>query len=380
MFVKTLRESPFLFGKTVFDQTFINRKEEIDHLWLNLRSGINTILISPRRYGKSSLVKHTAFLNSKNRTVKWCFIDMFTIRNEEDFCQVFSTEIIKATSTKWQDWQKTAANILGSLLPEITVGVNPPVDFKIKFNWQAIKSNKKEILNLPEKIAQKLNLKIIVCIDEFQNINTFSNSESFEKELRSYWQQHKRVSYCLYGSKRTLMAEIFNKKNRAFYRFGDLIMLDKISQKHWIEFIQSKFKQTKKIISKELASYIAEQMKNHPYYVQQYSHYIWELTEKTATQEILDKALRRLLDVNSALFQYEIENLSNTQLALLLAIKKGETNLTSIDTQKRYPIGTPNNITKNIKILEKKDFIERINKQIEFIDPVFELWFQTFFS
>jgi DNA-binding MarR family transcriptional regulator len=114
--------------------------------------------------------------------------------------------------------------------------------------------------------------------------------------------------------------------------------------------------------------------------VQQYSHYIWELTEKTATQDILDRALERLLDVNSALYQYETENLSNTQLALLLALKNGETSLTSIETQKRYPIGTPSNIAKNIKILEKKDFIERTNKKIEFIDPVFELWFQKYFS
>jgi len=372
-------ESPFLFGKTVFDKTFINRKEEIEHLWLNLRSGINTVLISPRRYGKSSLVKHTAFLNSQDSTIKWCFIDMFTVRNEEDFCQTFSTEIIKATSTKWQDWQKIANKILGSLSPEIVIGVNPNIDFKIKMNWQTIKSNKKELLNLPEKIAQKLGLKIIVCLDEFQNIHTFSNSESFEKELRAYWQQHENVSYCIYGSKRTLMSEIFNKKNRAFYRFGDVIMLDKISQEHWVEFIQSKFNQTQKLITTELSGCIAERMKNHPYYVQQYSHYIWELTEKNATQEILDRALERLLDVNSTLFQFEVENLSNTQLSLLIAIKKGETNLMSIETLKRYPIGTPTNISKNIKILEKKDFIERINKQILFIDPVFELWFQKNF-
>ena len=372
-------ESPFLFGKTVFDQTFINRKDEIEHLWLNLRSGINTVLISPRRYGKSSLVKHTAFLNNQNSTIKWCFMDMFTIRNEEDFCQTFSTEIIKATSTKWQDWQKTAKNILGSMSPEIVLGINPNIDFKIKMNWQTVKSNKKEILNLPEKIAKKLGLKIIVCLDEFQNIHTFSNSESFEKELRAYWQQHENVSYCIYGSKRTLMSEIFNKKNRAFYRFGDVIMLDKISENHWVEFIQNKFEQTEKYISKDLSGCIAARMRNHPYYVQQYSHYVWELTDTIASQEILDRALERLLDVNSALFQYEIENLSNTQLALLIAIKNGEKNLMSIETLKRYPIGTPTNISKNIKTLEKKDFIERINKQINFIDPVFELWFQKHF-
>jgi hypothetical protein len=82
-------ESLFLFGKTVFNKFIINFKEEIVCLGLNLRSGINTVLISPRRYGKSSLGIHTAFLNNQNNQLKWCFIDMLTIRNKENFCQTF---------------------------------------------------------------------------------------------------------------------------------------------------------------------------------------------------------------------------------------------------------------------------------------------------
>ncbi|MDR3367338.1 MAG: ATP-binding protein [Prevotellaceae bacterium] len=371
--------SPFLFGKTVPDSVFINRKNDIEHLWLNLRSGINTVLISPRRWGKSSLVAQTAFLHRQDKPVKWCFFDMFAVRDEADFYAQFSRALLKATSSKWEDWVKGAKMFFKQLLPKITVGVDPAQEFSVSFDWKELENHKDEILNLPEQIAQKQQIQLIICIDEFQNIHYFPEAESFEKLLRSYWQHHQRVSYCLYGSKRTLMAEIFNKKNRAFYRFGDVMMLDKIATEHWIPFIVEKFAQTGKAITPALAEKIVALMKNHPYYVQQLSHYVWENTPETATADILEEAVARLLEVNYAMYQGEVEALSNTQVNLLKAIANGVTQLMALKTLQDYHIGTPRNVSKNIKILERDDFIEKVNKRAAFLDPAFELWFCRYY-
>jgi len=369
--------SPFLFGKTVVENEFINRTSEIKHLWLNLRSGINTVLISPRRLGKSSLVRQTYILNQNVRDVKWCFIDMFSIRNEQAFYEKFCAELLKATSNKWNDLQKNIKKFFKAVVPQITVSADDLKSLKFGFQWNDIERNKEEILNLPETIAQKLGIKLIVCLDEFQNIANFSQAEDFEKELRSYWQHHNSVSYCIYGSKKTMMTEIFNLKNRAFYRFGDIMLLDRIATEHWQEFIMKKFAETGKTISSEQAKLIAEKMKNHPYYVQQFSHYVWENTANEVDNNTIEYALIRMLDANIALYQMEFDGLSNTQIELLKAIINGETQYTSVKVMRNYGVGTPQNISKNIKALENKDIISRSGKCIEILDPAFELWLKT---
>jgi hypothetical protein len=372
-------KSPFMFGKTVCENTFINRAKDVEHLWLNISSGINTILISPRRWGKSSLVKQTAFLKKDSKEVKWCFLDMFSVRSEANFYEQFSTEILKVTSNKWQKRIKNVNAFFKQIVPHIHIGTEPMSDFSISFQWEELEKHREEIINLPEIVAQKLDIQLVVCIDEFQNIHTFENADIFEKLLRSFWQHHTHVSYCLYGSKQTLMADIFNKKNRAFYRFGDIIMLEKIATEHWLPFITGKFNETGKSITTELSEKIVFLMKNHPYYVQQLSHYVWEYTRMEASQDTLQQALERMLEVNTALYQYEIENLSNTQVELLKAIVNGEEQFTAVKTLQKYRIGTPQNVSKNIKILEKHDFIEKHNKKIELLDPALELWFKKYY-
>lgn len=372
-------KSPFLFGKTVGENLFINRKVDIDHLWLNLNSGINTVLLSPRRWGKSSLVEHTAWLQRANKNVRWCFIDMFAVRSETNFYEKLSSELIKITSNKWQERLENIKLFFKQIVPQINFGLDPTSDISLSFKWDEIEKHREEILNLPEIIAQKLQIKLIVCIDEFQNIHNFGNAENFEKLLRSQWQHHRNVSYCLYGSKRNLMADIFNKKNRAFYRFGDIMMLPKIATEHWVPFIVGQFNGTGKSISADLAEKIVILMKNHSYYVQQLSHYVWEKTISEADNETLFNAVTRMLEINTPLYQLEVENLSNTQVELLKAIINKEEQFTSMKTINAYKMGTSSNVLKNLKILERDDFIEKFNKKVELLDPAFELWFKHCF-
>ena len=372
-------QSPFLFGKTVASKEFVNRGEDINHLWLNMISGINTALISPRRWGKSSLVKQVAQLKSSDKQVKWCFIDMFAVRNEEEFYEKLSREVIKTTSSKWEEWVKSAKEFFKHLVPKISFGPDPISDFSLTFELEELKKHKSEILNLPETVAKKQNIRLIVCIDEFQNIHNFKEAEAFEKLLRSIWQHHENVSYCLYGSKRHLMSDIFNKKNRAFYQFGDMMLLDKIAVEHWEPFIVERFKKTGKTISDVLANQIATTMKGHPYYVQQYAHYVWEHTTTTVTEALLPICLARMLEVNQILYQREIEDLTATQINLLEAIVNGETQFTSVKTMANYRLGTSHNVLKNMKKLQYLDIVEKTKNKAILLDPAFELWFKTYY-
>jgi hypothetical protein len=372
-------KSPFLFGKTVANIEFVNRKKDIDHLWLNVRSGINTVLISPRCWGKSSLVKHIAQVKSSDKQVKWCFIDMFAVRNEEEFYEALSREVIKTTAAKWEELLESVKTFFKHLVPKISFGIDPIHDFSLSFEFEELKKHKNEILNLPETVAKKQNVKLVVCIDEFQNVHKFKETEAFERLLRSVWQHHGNVSYCLCMSKCHLMSDIFSKKNGDFYLFGDVMLLDKIAVEHWVPFIVERFEKTGKKISEKLANQIAETMKGHPYYVQQYAHYVWEYTVNTVKEAFLPICLERLLEVNQILYQRKIEDLSITQINLLEAITKQETQFTSVKTMANYRLGTPNNVLKNLKKLQYHDIIEKTKNKAIFLDPAFELWFRKYY-
>jgi uncharacterized protein len=240
--------SPFKFGNLVTDAYFINRIDEIKRLQNNFTSGNNSILISPRRWGKSSLVAE-AVKQSTDKNVRFAFINIQSIRNEENFYKSYCLEILKTTMTKKEEILDAGKNFFKKLIPRLSFSIDPQNDLSISFDWQEAQKAKDEIINLPEIIAQKKNLRIVVCIDEFQNITKINDSSDMLQELRSFWMQHQRVSYCIYGSKRHMMLDIFNKESRPFYRFGDMILLNKIKREHWIKYITGAFERTEKLIS-----------------------------------------------------------------------------------------------------------------------------------
>ena len=179
-------ESPFLYGKTVSKDSFTNRTADIARLSGNLKHHINTILISPRRWGKSSLVKKVA-AGLGSRSIKVIQLDLLSIRNEEEFYKLLAAETIKATSGKLTEWIQTAKLFLKHITPKISVGTDPVNDFEINFEWKELEKHYKEILNLPEKIAAKKKLHLIICIDEFQNCGSFK--EPPQGNLLPLWQQ-----------------------------------------------------------------------------------------------------------------------------------------------------------------------------------------------
>lgn len=375
-----MANSPFIYGRTVSREGFINRKDEIKKLYDNLSGGINTALISPRRWGKSSLVeKITADLAGSDKNIKVALVDLFTVSTSAQFLEKFAREIIRASSPKWQDWVKSAGTFFKMVVPKIVVGNDPANDFSISFDWQELKKNEDEIINLAETVALKKNLKMIVCLDEFQNIAHFSDFSEFEKKLRAVWQRQKNVTYCIYGSKRHMMNDIFNNPSKPFYRFGDIMLLEKIEGEDWIKFITGSFRKTGKSISAGDAQGIARLMQNHPWYVQQLSHYTWNRTTEQANTDTVEIALNELINTNTPFYQSETGSLSATQINLLKAVASSETRLTSVEVMGKYKLGTPRNVAKNRDFLIKNDIIQAGRSGFEFVDPAFELWFRQCF-
>jgi hypothetical protein len=369
-------ENPFVFGAVTSGKWFTDRQEDTKRLLANFTHGINTIIISPRRWGKSSLVLKAAG-QTNNKHLKIVCMDIFACRSEEDFYKLFATEIIKQTAHKWKEWTENVSRFLSSLVPKINLGVDPSVDFSLSFDFSNKQSNE-DILHLPQKIARKKEIRIVICIDEFQQISEFSDSKTFQKKLRTIWQlQTQEVTYCLYGSKKHLLSALFSKQSMPFYKFGDVIFLQKIATEDWVSYIQTRFEETGKTISAELASDICNRVENHSSYVQQFAWLVWVRTENQATEDDFEAASQDLLNQNSELYFNYTETLTSFQLNFLRAIANGiHDKFSHKEIITKYNLGTSANISRIKKSLEQKELIDISPKKITFNDPVFRMWFK----
>ena len=237
-----------------------------------------------------------------------------------------------------------------------------------------------DILDLPQQIATRRKKKVVVCIDEFQQIGEFAESDRFQKILRSHWQEQPDVAYILYGSKKHMMLNIFGDYGSPFYKFGDLMFLPKISLADWEAYIVDRFSETGKSISDAAAIHLASLVECHSYYVQQLAQYAWLRTESICSEEIVDAAFQGMLDSLNLQFVNLMDSLTEKQRSFLCAVSDGVKNLSSVETLSRYRLGTSGNIRILKGALKKRDLIEETGNQVEIQDPVFNQWIQRVYK
>ena len=366
---------PFSYGKIVESLDFTDRTEETSKLMFNIQSLTNTVIISPRRWGKSSLVaKAISSLDNKQKEYLFVRMNVFKCETPQEFYELYAKKIMEDISSSAESLLSNAKEFISRLLPKLSIS-DPSGQYEIALGVDVKDSNiEEDILDLPQQIALKKKKKVVVCIDEFQQIGDFTDTNRFQKILRDHWQNHQNVAYILYGSKKHMMLKIFGQYNSPLYRFGDMMFIDKISNEEWKKYIVTRFKDTGKNITAEMAGYLAEQVENHPYYVQQLAQYTWLRTSKTCSRETVDHALQAMLNSLNLQFVNLMDSLSEKQRNFLCAVCNGVKNYSATETLRQYHLGTSGNIRILKNALLKRDLIDVSGKNIEIQDPLLKRW------
>lgn len=366
---------PFVFGKIADGEDFTDRVVDTEKLKNNFRGLVNTIIISPRRWGKTSLVNHALEQMGDDKEYLVCKVDIFNCRTEAQFYQTYVNAILKASYSKMDDFIAAAKKYVGSFGPKLTLSdCSMQYELALGVDFKDKQYSYDEILDLPQKIALEKGKKFIVCIDEFQNVSSYVDSLGFQRKLRSHWQTHNRVGYCMFGSKRHILLDIFSNYEMPFYKFGDIMFLDKIGEEDWVKFIVSRFADTGKKISETVARLITQKVDCHPYYVQQLSQLAWLRTQKNCKESIVDEAFESLVGQLSLLFSNLVDSLTAKQISFLQAVAYGEKNFSSREVLTKYQLGTSANIKNLKKAMQDKDLIDVLPDVITLQDPVFAYW------
>lgn len=366
----------FVYGMSVGGDNFTDRIEETKRVKLDFENGINVILISPRRMGKTSLIKKV-ISEMDSPEIKVVYMDIYDCRSEYDFYNRFAETMMKSTGNQLEQVMENIKRFLVRVSPKFSFSPEPNSEFSVSLGITPRDYSPEEILDLPERIAKEQGIRIVVCIDEFQQIGEFADSLTVQKRLRGVWQHHQHVSYCFFGSKKHLMENIFQSRRMPFYQFGEMLHLKCIPTEYWVPFICSRFEKYGKKISEEYAARICHTVKNYSSYVQQLAWNVMAETEIEVNEESFTEGFNALLEQNSSLFIQQTEGLTTYQLNFIRLLCNGiHSGFNTQSVVEQYSLGSKSNVDRIKKCLIDRELITIEKEGVFLADCVFELWFK----
>ena len=365
--------NPFIVTGKIAPEYFCDRVSESARLVKSVTNGNNLVVISPRRMGKTGLIQFCYDKPEIGKEYYTFFIDILHTSSLREFTYLLGREIYETLLPRSRKMATLFIQTIKSISGKF--GFDPITNLPA-FNVELGDIERPEYTL--DEIFQYLahaDKPCIVAIDEFQQIAEFKDSKTFQKRLRSIWQLQKSVSYCLFGSKKHLMNELFEKRSLPFYKFGDAIYLTKIGTADWVDYICGRFEATGKQISKELAEKICQRVDNHSSYVQQLAWLVWIHTDKVATEQDFEEAYQDIIDQNTPLFEKQTESLTTYQMNFLRAIIDGvHSEFTTQEVLQKYQLGSSANVSIVKRALVKKELIEIEKRQAIIPDPVMKVW------
>ncbi|MFH1993979.1 MAG: ATP-binding protein [Pseudomonadota bacterium] len=368
-------KNPFVYGETVSGDNFCDRAREMKELIADIKNGQNVIIFSPRRYGKTSLIKQ-ALRKVKTHGILTFYIDLYPAINKRKFIEIYAGAISSGIPGGARQVVKKIKEYLPRIIPKVVLDDQA---FHLEFEFDRVGSispNIDDLLCAVNKEAERQNKSAVVVFDEFQEITNFDDDE-IERKMRSVFQNHRNVSYIFMGSKTHLMRDMFNNPNRPFYKSGKHFPLDKIDQEELSLFAKKKFSDQDIVIGYNELNSILNNTECHPYYFQMLCHVLWELCmdSRMITEADIGKALDILISRESSTYIAMWEELTIKQKNLMVALAKEESpevfSKKFLDT---YGLGPSSSIQKALKKLLKKELIQQKNGSYIIYDLFFKKW------
>ena len=350
-------ENPFKFGTLVDNEYFTDRVMEQQHISSMLESPNHIVLISPRRFGKSSLVKRVVRKSGR----PFISLNMQQVTCVEDLAAMILKGVFKLHP--WEKVKHLLANF--RIIPTISttpLGDSVEIGFQPTSNLSALLE---DALSLVEHVSTPEN-RMIVVFDEFQEI--MEVEKGIDRKLRAIMQEQQHVNYIFLGREESMMTDIFERKKSPFYHFGMLMRLKKIPFEDFHSYITERIQPIVSSDANRIAEEILAFTQCHPYYTQQLASMAWEIAlyKKTSVDTLIDNAVNQITETHDLNFERIWMSLNNTDKRIIRMLSKGEKPY----EQKSLPTSTTYS---SIKKLMKKGFLIKENGY-EVEDPFFKQW------
>ncbi len=371
--------NPFVYGEVVPLTAFVDRETELDRLTGDLLAGQKVFLISPRRYGKSSLVRQSLRAASRAGALT-VEVTVSSYSSYVAFLEGYARALL-AVETRIDKARTWLRELLGAVRPEVRVEEDEGGTAQLALSFPAARTERdvsrlaQEVFALPGRVAEIRRRKMAIALDEFQAIASF-NGGSVEHALRAAVQHQRDVGYVFSGSEPSLMERMLGR-SRPFYKAGPVMRLQKIPAERFADFIEARFRATRLRPAPGLGGAIVELAGNLPYDVQRLAHEVWDDAQgrKSVGVDDLHDTLRRLLGEHDAIFEATWQRLTLAQRAALRgAVLEDGRELLSADARARYRLGGASTVQASLTALVREDILAREGARYAVVDSLFREW------
>jgi uncharacterized protein len=374
-------QNPFVYGEVVPAAAFADRVDELDRLVADLAAGQKVFLISPRRYGKSSLVRH-ALAAMARRGALTLEVTVSSFSSYVAFLEGYTRALVAAEARghRARDWLREA---IRSARAEVRPSPSAEDEAAVSVAFPSVRTDRDvsrlaaEVFRLPAKLGDARRRPVVVALDEFQAIGGF-NGGSVEHALRAAVQHQRNVGYVFAGSEPSLMERMLGPK-RPFYKAGPVLRLEKIPAAEFAAFLDSRFQASGVRPEPGLGAAIVDLGGNLPYDVQRLAHETWDEVRsagrRRATLDDLHQALRRLLAEHDMMFEASWQRLALSQRSVMRAVVLEDgRGILSAEVRDRYRLGGASSVQYALTSLIRDDLISREGDRYVAVDSLLREW------
>jgi uncharacterized protein len=359
-----VKTNPFKFGTIVDGQFFTDREDESARISSFIEGVNHLIMISPRRYGKTSLIRKV--IRESGR--KHLFLDLQMVLTAEDMAAQLLKRLYRIYPV-----QKLKSYIRSfRIIPLLSMN---PVTGQTEISFRTDPGETiplEDVLNLIENIARKEKARIIVVFDEFQEI--FRIGKNLDRFLRSVMQTHKSVNYIFLGSGESMLREIFEKASSPFFRFGSLMVLGKIPREKFREFLEANLRKSTKHY-KELAEDILVITASHPYYTQQLAFNVWgKLQLQDYKKDLAENSADEIVQSHDNDYERIWGSLNRTDMIVLTGISTSDLSPLSGEFSGMFGTGAPSTVFSALQRLTARGLIVKEGASYSIDDPFLKRW------
>lgn len=369
--------NPFVFGDFVSDDAFCDREEELEFLCRDLGDFQKIFLISPRRYGKTSLLKKVLLTLEKDGWIV-AYVDLYRASSLQMLLDVYCGAVARAAESSIDRAVRFIGDVLPRLRPKITldVGGAPSIGIEPVVSDKELMKALDDTFELPARLAEQKKKRVAVVFDEFQEIAKF-DGDALEKLMRSHIQGHHGVGYVFSGSKRHMMEEMVLNEERAFYKLGKVSYLGKIPRVAFLPFLRGCFEKSGFKVESGAVERALDIASEIPYNAQYLCHEIWDRRhdERLVRKEDVDDVFSKILDEQTPFFVEHWDGLTLIQRSVLKCLSLHESaNPYSREFLMASGVRALSTMQTTIKLLIKKGIIEKSNGGYAVSDVFYREW------
>lgn len=366
-------ENPFLVSAYHSPAYFCDRAAETAKVVSALSSGRNLTLLSPRRVGKTGLIKNVFYQLQKKKTWRVLYVDIMPTESLSDFIKLFTAAVVEQERQQSKNYLKKIALLLSGIRARLSfdeITGRPEVEVDYKTRQEAEKSLSQIFYYLSQQ-----NVRYAVALDEFQQITVYPE-KNIEALLRSHIQHLSNVNFIFSGSNKHLLTSMFSDHGRPFYQSTDFLQLEKLNVDVYSNFIQGKFAEHKKSISLQQVQEQVEYYQVHTFYVQYFFNKLYEYSGKKVAQEDIEYTRRLILEERDFTYYGYRNLLTSYQFHLLKAVARegGVSKPNASEFIARYNLKQGSSVNRALAALVDKEMLHIENGTYHVYDVFFAKW------